>query len=67
MDTGMKFAYRLDFIFESTDEISDQDLIDMGIEVKEAVTSFLKAKRYKMKLEGTMDISTGLIGEVKRG
>ena len=67
MDKGMKFAYRLDFIFESTDEISDSDLIEMGIEIKESITSFLKSKRYNMHIEGSVDISTGLTGEVKRG
>jgi hypothetical protein len=60
----MTNAYRLDFIFESTDEISDEDLIEMGIEVKESITSFLRSKRYTMQLIGSVDISTGLIREV---
>ena len=58
----MTNAYRLDFIFESTDEISDIDLVDMGIEVKEAITTFLRSKRYTKQLVGTVDISSGVIG-----
>lgn len=62
----MTNAYRLDFIFESTEEISDKDLVEMGIEVKECISSFLRSKRYSMQLVGTVDISTGVIGEVRR-
>ena len=57
-------AYRLDFQFQSTEDVSDEDLIEMGIEVKESITSFLRSKRYKMRLEGTVEIYTGMINEV---
>lgn len=52
-------AYRFDFVFEATEHISDKDLVELGVEVTDSITSFLKAKRYKMNIVGTIDVSSG--------
>ena len=56
-----KFAYRIDIVLSSDTEIAKEDLLGIGIEVKESVMSYLKSKRYKTKLEGDIEVSEGVI------
>jgi hypothetical protein len=54
-----EYAYRFDLIMVSHTDIPEDELAEVGLELKEAVTSFFKSKRWAITLEGDLEIFKG--------
>jgi hypothetical protein len=50
-------GYRFDMVIETEAELSDELLVEVSIELRDAFMSFLKSKRIGSAINGDIDVS----------
>lgn len=61
------YTYTVSLELKSSKDITEDDLLEMGLEVKNCIASFFKSKRMNVNLDGLFDVKeTGSVKTVRQ-